>query len=162
MTQFVSWLESTAISEMLRDITWVWPLCESLHFMGLCVLIGGAGFFDLRLMGYMPSVPVTTAHTFIRWAIAGFVVNLVTGVLFFVMAPGMYAFSAAWWAKVAFLVVAGVNALAFETTQAGKIAALAPGDDTPMACKVIGALSLFSWFAVLYIGRMLPYIGTGN
>jgi hypothetical protein len=28
--------------------------------------------------------------------------------------------------------------------------------------KVIGAVSLFSWFAVMYCGRMLPYLGTGN
>ena len=34
--------------------------------------------------------------------------------------------------------------------------------DTPRALKIVGALSLFSWFAVLYCGRMLPYLGTGN
>jgi hypothetical protein len=28
--------------------------------------------------------------------------------------------------------------------------------------KVVGAVSLFAWFAVLYCGRMLPYLGTGN
>jgi hypothetical protein len=28
--------------------------------------------------------------------------------------------------------------------------------------KVVGACSLVSWFAVLYCGRMLPYLGTGN
>jgi hypothetical protein len=28
--------------------------------------------------------------------------------------------------------------------------------------KIIGGLSLASWLAVLYCGRMLPYLGTGN
>jgi hypothetical protein len=32
----------------------------------------------------------------------------------------------------------------------------------PRGLKIIGAVSLFSWFAVLYCGRMLPYLGTGN
>jgi len=162
MYDFVFWLEATTVSRTLRDITWLWPACESLHFMGLCLLIGGAGFLDLRLMGFMPRVPMSAAKAFMPWAIAGFGINLVTGLLFLVMAPAMYAFSAAWWAKVFFIVLAGLNAMFFETTQGRRAQTLAPGEDTPPAMKAIGAVSLFSWFAVLYFGRMLPYIGTGN
>jgi len=33
------------------------------------------------------------------------------------------------------------------------------GDDTPLAAKVIGLVSLGSWLGVLYFGRMLPFIG---
>ena len=34
-----------------------------------------------------------------------------------------------------------------------------PGDNTPLRLKLAGGVSLFSWFAVLYFGRMLPFIG---
>jgi hypothetical protein len=37
--------------------------------------------------------------------------------------------------------------------------ALGPGDDAPAGAKVIAAASLFLWVAVMYMGRMLPYIG---
>jgi hypothetical protein len=130
--------------------------------MGLCLVIGGAGFLDLRLMGFMRAVPVGKAKAFMSYAIAGFAINLVTGVLFFMMAPQMYAFSAAWWAKVFFIVLAGFNAMFFETTQGARVLTLGPEDDTPLTFKIVGGVSLFSWFAVLYFGRMLPYIGTGN
>ena len=40
--------------------------------------------------------------------------------------------------------------------------ALAPDADMPRTLKLVGGLSLFSWFAVLYCGRMLPYLGSGN
>jgi len=162
MPGWIGWLESTRLSAGMRDITWLWPACESLHFMGLCLLIGGAGFLDLRLMGFMPKVPITSAKAFMPWAIAGFAINLTTGSLFFIMAPAMYAFSAAWWAKVFFIVLAGLNAMFFETTQGARVLSLGPGEDTPVAFKIVGAVSLTSWFAVLYFGRMLPYIGTGN
>lgn len=162
MYGFISWLESSPASTAMRGLPWLWPACESLHFMGLCLLIGGAGFLDLRLMGFMPRVPISAAKAFMPWAILGFTVNLVTGVLFFVMAPAMYAFSAAWWAKVFFIVLAGLNAMFFETTQGTRVLALGPGEDTPATVKIVGAVSLVSWFAVLYFGRMLPYIGTGN
>jgi hypothetical protein len=88
--------------------------------------------------------------------------NFVTGTLFFVMAPHMYVPSAAWWAKVFFIVVAGLNAMFFETTLGTRVMLLGPNEDTPMSFKIVGGVSLFSWFAVLFFGRMLPYIGTGN
>jgi hypothetical protein len=50
----------------------------------------------------------------------------------------------------------------FETTIGTRVLALGPGEDTPTSFKIVGAVSLFSWFAVLYCGRMLPYLGTGN
>jgi hypothetical protein len=36
---------------------------------------------------------------------------------------------------------------------------LGAGADTPRSAKIVGAVSLVSWFGVLYWGRMLPYIG---
>jgi hypothetical protein len=40
-----------------------------------------------------------------------------------------------------------------------KVLALEPGADTPRAVKMIGLVSLVAWFAVLYCGRMLPFLG---
>ena len=162
MGDLVTWLEATRLSAAMRDITWLWPLCETLHFIGLALLIGGAGFFDLRLLGAVRNVPVSAVRTFMPAAILGFAINLVTGLAFFVMAPGMYALSAIWWVKVSFIVVAGLNAMLFEMTLGPRVLELGPHEDTPTSFKLAGAVSLFSWFAVLYCGRMLPYLGTGN
>jgi hypothetical protein len=96
------------------------------------------------------------------WAIGGFLINAVTGSLFLVMQPHLYLTSAVWWAKVTFLCVAGANAMFFETRLAVPALALDPDAETSTGMKIIGGLSLFSWFAVLYCGRMLPYLGTGN
>ena len=140
--------------------TWAWPLCETLHFVGLALLIGVVGMLDLRLLGRLRHLSYAAVHSLIPWGILGFVINLVTGVLFFVGAPDQYLDNVAWWYKLAFLGVAGLNVLYFETTQAKRALAIGRGDDTPRAFKVIGAVSLLSWFMVLYWGRMLPFIGT--
>ena len=39
------------------------------------------------------------------------------------------------------------------------VASVGANDDTPPRLKLAGAVSLGSWFAVLYFGRMLPFIG---
>jgi len=162
MLDFAAWVESTRISRGLFSITWLWPTCESLHFIGLCMLIGGAGLLDLRLMGLFRGLSIRHVKALMPWAIAGFAINAVTGGLFLIMQPHLYLMSAVWWCKVAFLVIAGVNAGFFETRLAVSALALHPDADTPRELKIIGAVSLFSWFAVLYCGRMLPYLGSGN
>src|SRR5215212_7889571 len=126
MGDAVSWLEATRISVAMRNITWLWPLFETLHFIGLAMLIGGAGFFDLRLMGFVRHVPVSAVKSFMPAAITGFAINMVTGIAFLIMAPGMYALSVIWWVKVFFIMVAGLNAMLFETTLGTRVLELGP------------------------------------
>jgi uncharacterized protein DUF6644 len=156
----VVFLKSTAISQMMVHQPWLWPLCETLHFIGLALLIGTAGVFDLRLIGFMRRLPVAAAMRMRPWAGLAVLINLVTGTLFFVGAPDQYIDNPAWWAKVAFLVVAITNIAVFETRYGKQLLAMPPDIDTPVSFKVAGMVSIASWFLVLYFGRMLPFIGT--
>jgi hypothetical protein len=159
MNASVLWLEATSLSKAINAYPWLWPACETLHFIGLTLLVGIAGAFDLRLMGLMRRVPIPVIKEFMPWAILGFAVNLVTGTIFFIGVPHQYVNNPAFWAKVAFLMVAGVNAMVFETTIGDRIATIDPDADTPLSFKIIGGVSLFSWLAVLFFGRMLPFLG---
>jgi hypothetical protein len=159
---FASWLHKTQISVALQQqVSWLWPFCETLHFAGLALLLGVAGMFDLRLMGFMRSVPISVVKGFMPWAMAGFALNLLTGIVVLVSEPAQYFGNPTWWLKVAFLVIAGLNALVFETTFGHRAAALPAGVDTPVALKVIAVVSFLSWFGVLWAGRMLPFVGAG-
>jgi len=156
---FAQWLRATPASEWINSSRWIWPLCESLHFMGLSLLIGITGFFDLRLMGFFRRVSFAAARDLMPFALIGFGINVATGVVFLIGLPEQYVSNRVWWFKVGFLLLAGLNALFFETRLSTKLLALAPGDDTPKAVKIVGLVSLVSWFAVLYCGRMLAFIG---
>ena len=160
MLPAVQWIASTQLSTYLRTLTWIWPLCETLHFAGLAVLVGVAGFFDLRLLGMFRWVPVDACKAFMPWAIGGFAVNLLSGLVFLTMFPAQYLYSPIWWLKVLFIFIAGANALVFETAVARRMNALRPGEPTPLPFKLVGTVSLASWFLVLYFGRMLPFLGS--
>ena len=159
MHGFAGWLASTALSKTVVRYPWIWPACEIIHFIGLTLVIGIAGFFDLRLMGFMKRVPVAAARDLMPFAIAGFLMNFATGATFFVGKPDQYVDNFAWWAKVFCLVLAGANAMFFETRVGARAIGVGAGEDTPRAAKIVGAVSLASWLGVLYFGRMLPYIG---
>ena len=159
MDAFVTWLQATPVSQAIVYQLWVWPAAETLHFVGLALVIGIVGLFDLRLMGFFRAMPVGAVRELMPFAIAGFAVNLVTGLIFLIGHPEQYAHNPSWWWKVAFLAAAGANAIVFEATIASRTVTLAAGDDTPGGAKVVGLVSLVAWIGVLYWGRMLPFVG---
>lgn len=156
-----TWLPTTAIGHAMVTQPWLWAICETLHFIGLALLIGTAGVFDLRLLGLIRRVSLSAVMDLRGWAALGLSINLVTGLLFITGAPGQYLHNSAWWWKVAFLAVAALNIAVFELRPGTRalVAAVGPGQDTPLSLKLAGGVSLGSWFAVLYFGRMLPFIG---
>jgi hypothetical protein len=157
---FASWVSSTALSRALQQQEgWLWPFCETFHFIGLSLLLGIAGFLDLRLMGVMKRVPIRAVWGLLPWAMVGFSLNLVTGLIFLIAEPRQYADNISWWLKVLCLVLAGLNAMFFQTTLSQRIGALKPGEDTPMAFKIVGGVSLLTWLGVLYFGRLMPFWG---
>ena len=155
----VLWLKTTSISQTMTMTPYVWPVCEMLHFIGLALLVGGAGAIDLRLMGFLRAVPVAAVMQLRKWAALGVVINVITGVLFFVGSPEQYIDNTAWYFKLLFLFVAFANVAIFETTQGKRMLTLPAGAHTPVSFKLAGAVSMGSWFLVLYFGRMLPFIG---
>jgi len=160
MDPFIVWLSATPLSALLKaQIPWLWPVSETLHFVGLSLFIGIVGFFDLRLLGVIRRVSVRAVADLLPWAMAGFVVNLITGLVFLISQPGQYAASSAWWAKAFFLLIGALNIVLFEVAFKKRAYAVEAGEDPPLSCKVFGAVSLAAWSGVLFFGRMLPYIG---
>jgi hypothetical protein len=121
--------------------------------------MGIIGLLDLRLMGFFPAVPIAAFREMVPFALAGFALNVFSGVIFLVGHPEQYVHNISWWLKVASLVTAGANAAIFEATVAPHVMTLAPGQPTSTATKCFGAISLVAWLGVLYWGRMLPFIG---
>ncbi len=163
----VEWLlqfqEATGFPQWVNAHSAVWPAGEILHFIGLCLLIGAVGGFDLRLMGLAKSVPVGALEKLIPWGVLGFVLCLGTGLMFIAgnaFAPGEYLRNTGFLWKVAFLLLAGMNLLMFYVTgTAAKVRTLGAGADTPWPAKAIGGISLFLWVGVIVFGRLLPTLG---
>lgn len=160
LRMFAGWLQTTTVSQAIGHSVWLWPACETLHFLGMSLLIGAIGVLDLRLLGLFKQLPVGALERLVPWGIAGFAINVITGVVFFVGAPGQYIENIAFWFKLAFIALAGINVSLFYLTGLGRrVDQLAAGQDTPTSAKLVAASSLFLWFGVLFWGRMLPFIG---
>ena len=92
---------------------------ETVHIFGIISLVGSTSILDLRLMGLtFREEPVSKlAKRFLPWAWAGFVAQVVTGLLMFVSeATKMYG-NLAFDIKMVLIVVAGINAFALPATE---------------------------------------------
>lgn len=151
------WLADLVIKYSLLQ-----PTCETLHFVGLALLIGPIGLFDLRLLGFARSVPLSALHRFVPLGIAGFVLCMITGLVFVLgdpfLEPISYFRNLSFQLKMLLVALAGLNVLIFYVSGLGKkVAILEPGEEPPRAAKVIAGLSLVLWIGVMYFGRMMPW-----
>src|SRR5215831_7969637 len=157
---FATWLKATKLSWFVITYPWVWPASETLHFIGLAMLIGVVGLIDLRLLGLAKHIPFAPLHRLLPWGISGFTICLITGVLFFTGDPFQYIHNPVFWFKLLFIVLTGANVLVFYASGVFRdVERLGPGEDAPLIAKVIAATSLFLWIGVMYLGRMLPFLG---
>jgi hypothetical protein len=145
------------VGSFVTDTPWMWPTCETLHFIGLTLLLGVVLLVDLRVLGVLKGVSFASLHRLLPWAAFGFGVNVITGMLFFVGIPGQYTGNPAFYWKVGLVMLAGANALYFTLLE--EPWALGPGEEAPLTAKVAAASAMVLWVGVMYFGSMLPFIG---
>jgi len=149
-------------TDLMLISKWWWAFMMDLHFIGLALLIGTVGILNLRMLGFAKPLPIAPLHRLMPWAMAGFGMNTVTGILAFIGMPNYYTFDVAFWLKMLALLLLGLNAAAFYLTDAfPSVEHLGPGEDAPPFAKVMAATSLVLWFAVIALGRYIqPFSDT--
>ena len=138
----------------LMHTAWAWPIAESVHFLGLCMLIGCIGTFDLRLLGVAKRVPIAAMHRLIPFGILGFVINISSG-LMFVLTENTLQLIVGW--ELLFLTIGGLNAGTFYLTSYRQVFGANASLDAPARAKVIAAISLGAWIMVITCGRLLTF-----
>ena len=145
------------VGSFVTDTRWMWPTCETLHFIGLSLLMGVAFLVDLRVLGVVKGVSFASLHRLLPWAALGFGVNVITGMLFFVGIPGQYIHNTTFYWKMALVMLAGLNAVYFTLLE--EPWALGPKEDAPLTAKIAAASAMLLWVGVMYCGSMLPFLG---
>jgi len=150
------WFRDTSLGAAVRHSRWMFATGETFHFLGLSLLVGGILIVDLRLLGFLRHISMRSALAFLPFAIIGFVINLLTGILFFTADPMMYWPNPAFRLKMFLILLAGINALIFTLFKQRQALALGDDDQATTFMKVSAGLSLSLWLVVLLLGRLLP------
>jgi uncharacterized membrane protein len=141
----------------VQDQSWVWPTCETLHFVGLSLLFGAVLVVNLRMMGVGKSMLSFAAlRQLLPLGMRGFTLNLATGMMFFVATPEQYT-GFLFLLKMTLVAAGALNLLYFMLAESPD--KVGDGDDARPGTKLIAASAIVIWLAVLFCGHMLPWLG---
>ncbi len=152
---FFEWCESTAVGEMIRSSSWLFPVIESFHLLGLAVIGGAVLVVDLRLFGFaLRRQPVAQlAADAQRWLIGSLMVMLPSGVLLFTSEAIKCYYNEAFWFKMTSLFLA----IVFTFTVHRKVAMADEARIRPLWSKLVALTSVTLWSGVGIGGRWIGF-----
>lgn len=155
---FFAWLEGTPLAVAIAESALLFPTLETLHVLGLALVVGSIAAFDLRTLGL--AWPNRRRETLVReilpWTWSGFLIAVGTGVLLFISSASVYVENPVFLAKMGLLVLAGANVLFFHLHPHHRLGV--HSQPASSALRASAALSLLLWVAIVVLGRWIGFV----
>ena len=90
MKQFAEWLSTTFLSVFIQNHnSWAIPTIQSIHIVGIAIVLGSVFMIDLRLLGWagMDQTLRQTTNRFGPWMMGALWLMLATGILMVIGEP---------------------------------------------------------------------------
>jgi len=158
---FLLRIEESGFSQWVReaDSLFAFPGILLLHTLGMGLVVGINATFDLRILGFAPSVRLRAFQKFFPIMWIGFWTNAITGTILLAVNATKMTRNPDFYVKLAFIALAVVN------VQLLKKQVLAPipdetNDPTPSTrARILAITSLIFWLGAITSGRLLAYVG---
>lgn len=148
------WLEASALGAWARESLWGYAAANTLHILGVGVLLGAILAFDLRVLGAVRTVPLAAAgRLLLPLARAGFTVAVASGAVLLAADASHVVVNPAFQAKAALLALGLANVVAFH-----RLARPEGAGQPGTVALVSAAASLLLWPAVIVCGRLIAYL----
>ncbi len=146
--------EASWLGQLVRTSLWLFPVIETVHLLGLCILGGAILVVDLRLFGFglrtQPLAIVARGAT--PWMVLGVGVMVTTGFPLFLSEAVKCYHNPSFWVKMITLPFALL--FAFAVRQRRAVKEPAPGAWTS---RLLATVSLMLWFTVAMAGRWIGF-----
>ena len=159
IASFLTSVQSSTVAVGIRDSSYLFPLIESCHVLGLAIVFGTATILDFRLLGIASrDRPFTLIKSdILKWIWGAFILTVITGTLMFTTNATVYYGNFFFRTKVLLLALAGINMLVFELTTGRRAGDWGTATTTPRAAKAVAAFSLVLWVGIIFMGRWIGY-----
>ena len=152
---FFQWCEASGIGETIRKSSWLFPVIEAIHLLGLGVIGGAVLVVDLRLLGL--GLKRQSAAELTReaqpWLIGSLALMIVTGGLLFLSEAIKCYYHDAFWFKMSCLFLA----IVFTFTIQRKVTMTEETRLSPVWSKVVAVVSVLLWAGVGIGGRWIGF-----
>jgi uncharacterized protein DUF6644 len=155
LLEIFQWCYDTPVGETIRNSTWLFPVIEAFHLLGLGLTIGAVLLVQLRLLGVgLNGQPVAQlASSAEPLLLLGLAVMFTTGIPLFMSESIKAFYSAAFWIKMTSLLLV----LIFTFTIHRRLTRTDITSERPGLARMIAAISLILWFGVAWGGRWIGF-----
>ena len=160
MKPFAEWLSTTAPSLFLQQHnTWAIPIIQSIHIVGIALVMGSVLMIDLRILGWAGTDQTLqqTSSRFGPWLTASLWLMLVTGILMVIGEPVRELVTFSFWFKMALVAIGTIVAAIFRMNLRRHER---QWEDTLIRRGSIRAMAVATflvWFCVILLGRFIAY-----
>jgi hypothetical protein len=153
------WLYASSMATAIRESQYGFAVVETVHVLGISILVGTVAIVDLRLLGLVmkrePVSEILSQVLPITWC--GFVIMFASGSLLLLSKAEEYYWNPIFRLKLVLLLLAGLNPLIFHSTVYRSAATWSESRITPVRAKLAGVFSLTLWSAIIVAGRAIAY-----
>jgi len=157
---FAEWMSTTFLSVFIQNHnSWVIPTIQSIHIVGIALVLGSVFMIDLRILGWagMDQTLRQTTNRFGPWLTAALYLLLATGVLMVIGEPVRELVTFSFWLKM-FLVAAGtLIAVAFRTNLRKHEQQWEDALVNRRSTQVLAILTFLIWACIIILGRLIAY-----
>lgn len=155
LSEFFVLIEQSEVAAYFRGARWGYAVLSACHILGIALLVGSTVPLSLRLLGLWPMANrAELARVLVPMAITGLVVSIATGFVLFSTRATEYAALSIFWVKIGLISVATLSAAIAHTRHGFWF----QRTNRPVLVEV-AAVSLLSWIAVLFAGRLIAFAG---
>jgi hypothetical protein len=152
---FFQWCYQTPVGEGIRNSTWLFPVIEAFHLLGLGVGAGAVLMMDLRLLGVglRKQPPAQIWANAQPWLLGSLVVMFASGTPLFLSETLKCLYNFAFWVKMTSLLLV----LLFTFTVVRHVMQTELTPDRKLLARSTAIVSLVLWFAVAWGGRWIGF-----
>jgi hypothetical protein len=152
---FAEWLSGTPLSVAIQSTFWFIRLLQATHLLTAGVACVSGLMIALRALGWhRADEPFDTVwRRFAPWLAASMAVMVSTGIAQTLGDPVREFTATSYWVKVVLVLASAVGTLSL--ARAARRAPTAAG--LPASAKLVAAALVFSWLAIVLLGRMIGY-----
>jgi hypothetical protein len=155
MLPFFEWCYQTTVGTGIRGSTWLFPVIEAIHLLGLGLTAGAVLTVNLRLLGVgLSKAPVAQVWAAAKpWLISGVIVMFLSGIPLFLAESIKCLYSFAFWVKMTSLFLV----LVYTFTIYRRVTRTDPTPDHAGSARLAAIVSLVLWFGVAWGGRWIGF-----
>jgi hypothetical protein len=153
---FAALLQASPLGVWARGSTFGYPFANLIHLLGLVLLLGSVLYLDLRIAGFIRTLPLQASYRiFRRVSVLGILLLLPSGFVLFAADAVPLLSSAIFLWKIALIAVALLNVILFGILWDKRLReGVGP---VPDGARIMAFASLGLWFSAASLGRLIAY-----